>query len=93
MASAAEPAAAMADGRLAGKPREVVLHGLELGDRPLERDALVGVGTDGSRMASSAPAICMARTAAPIEQKRFAVETRGRILARRPAARRRRSRR
>ena len=29
---------------LAGQPREVVLHGLELGDRALEGDALVGVG-------------------------------------------------
>src|SRR6478672_6361683 len=32
------------DGHLAGKPREVVLNGLELGDRTLEGDALVGVG-------------------------------------------------
>ena len=32
------------DGHLAGEPREVVLHGLELGDRALEGDALVGVG-------------------------------------------------
>src|SRR5215467_1456465 len=28
---------------LAGKPRQVVLHGLELGDRPLESNAFVGI--------------------------------------------------
>ena len=32
------------DRHLAGEPGEVVLHGLELGDRALEGDALVGVG-------------------------------------------------
>ena len=30
-------------GDFAGEPREIVLHRLEFGDRPLERDALVGV--------------------------------------------------
>jgi hypothetical protein len=32
------------DCHLAGKAGQVVLHGLELGDRALEGDALVGVG-------------------------------------------------
>ena len=44
MASAAEPARGKRGGDLAGEPRQVLLHGLKLADRPLERDALVGVG-------------------------------------------------
>ena len=57
------------DGGLAGKPRKVVLHGLELGDWPLEGDALVGIADGEIEDASSAPAICMARAAAPISSK------------------------
>ena len=54
-------------GDLAGERRQVLLHRLELGDRParvhaVERD----ICTDWSRMRSSAPAICWLRAAAAI---------------------------
>ena len=52
--------------RLAGEPRQIVLHRLEFRDLLLEGDALVGIAHGNFQIDSSAPAICRERATPPI---------------------------